>query len=158
MTPYTVYTAGPMSLRPKMNFDAFDGVAARCRTYGMNVHNPAEHDRDVLGRAVIDDSDGWLRGDIDAYSLETGFDFSRELGWDFLRILESDGIVMLPEWETSTGARAERFVAEMTGKDVWIAFELENDLQPGTSHWHVTLDPEQVRLLGPTVRDDLVAA
>lgn len=59
--------------------------------------------------------------------------------YDLGEVLANDAIIMLPEWETSTGAKAERFVAEMCGKRVILAF-FRNGV------WCFKDDPVQKRL------------
>lgn len=87
-----VYLAGPMSGIIDMNFPAFNQAAADLRLHGYDVINPAETaggDPD-LTRAVV-------------------------MRIDFHYILNVDGIVMLPDWETSNGAVVEALVARELG-------------------------------------------
>jgi hypothetical protein len=60
--------------------------------------------------------------------------------WDLVRVAESDGIVLLPEWETSSGATHERYIAEVCNRDVWLG------TPDGAGGWIVELDTEQVRI------------
>lgn len=91
----TVYIAGPMTGLPEFNYPAFNAVAAELRTQGCEVVNPAEHDTGSTGKA---------------------WDFYMRLG---LRgLLECDEVILLPGWESSRGARLERYVAEQLGMPI----------------------------------------
>jgi hypothetical protein len=136
------YVAGPMTNRPRFNFDTFDEVAWALRQHGKTVHNPHEHD--VAMYPGIDDAAATITGDVAMLADEVGFDLGAALSWDYARIIESDAIVLLPEWETSSGARSERFVAEMTGRQVWLAID-ERDA------WRFALDPVQRRMAGAQI-------
>jgi hypothetical protein len=114
-----VYIAGPMRGLPQ--FPAFDTLAADLRGRGWDVANPAEHDREVIGREALESAPGYAKGDIGTWSTSTGFDFHAAMRWDLAQVLERDAIVLLPGWENSTGARYERMVAEAAGKQVWLA-------------------------------------
>lgn len=103
----TVYIAGPMRGIDGFNFPAFDRAARQLRDYGHEVTSPAEMDR-----KDHPDFDPTLN-DL------AGFDVEDALRRDFRVILEQDAIVLLPGWRASTGARAERFVAEVTGRRVY---------------------------------------
>lgn len=131
------YIAGPMTNRPGFNFSAFDAVAAELRGQGVVTYNP--HERDAEEYPGIDDAAATLTGDVVALAAEVGFSLAAAMVWDLARVIESDAIVLLPEWETSSGARAERFVGEMTGSTVWLA---ERD----GAGWAFTPDPVQKRL------------
>lgn len=134
----TCYVAGPMTNRAGFNFGSFDSVAEVLRELGKIVHNPHEHDVDTY--PGIDAADATITGDVAALGAEVGFDLAAALTWDYARIIESDAIVLLPEWETSSGARSERFVAEMTGKQVWLAVD------EGIDGWSFRLDAVQCRM------------
>jgi hypothetical protein len=88
----TVYLAGPISNEPKWK-EYFNDAAARFRENGYLVQNAADHGED---------------------------DFSREeyMSKDFLRLIESDVVVLLPGWENSRGALVEYQVALETGKEI----------------------------------------
>lgn len=132
------YIAGPMTNRPKFNFDTFDAVAAARRAAGRTVFNPHEHDQETY--PGIDDAPATQIGDVVAIAEEVGFDFHAAMRWDLVRVAECDTIVLLPEWETSSGAKAERFVAEMTGSRIVLA---EWD---AIGAWRFREDPEQKRV------------
>lgn len=101
-----LYVAGPMRGYDQFNFPAFDRASAVLRAAGHEVVSPAEMDRE--------------KGLDETANTTEGFDVQDALRRDFAVILECDGIVMLPGWEASTGANAERFVAETTGRQVFL--------------------------------------
>lgn len=98
------YLAGPMRGMPLRNFPAFLTAGAYLRTLGFDIVCPAQHD---LERGV-----DMKNPNPDAAIDETG------LGWDFEQITKCAGIILLDGWENSVGAKAERLVAEMTGKQI----------------------------------------
>ena len=134
------YVGGPMRGWPMFNFPAFDSLAAWLRAEGWAVANPADHDREVLGRDVLESADGYAEGDITTWAKSTGFSFSDAMRWDLEQVLRADAIVLLPGWQSSTGARYERIVAEAAGRKVYLAKRV------GRSLWSVRLDSEQKRM------------
>jgi len=132
-----VYISGPMRGFPQFNFPRFDAVAQLLRNSGVVVFNPSENDQ--CEYPDIDKWPGFAQGDTNTCPK---FDLQKSLRWDFARILESNGIVMLPGWQHSVGAQAERYVAEVTGKDVYI---WDEETQ------RAVLDFEQRRMAGPTI-------
>lgn len=81
-----VYLAGPMRGIHEFNFPAFNEAAAQLRAIGYDVFNPAEHDmQHNLREALAMDLD-WL------------------CRW-------AEAVVLLPGWESSLGATAERYAA-----------------------------------------------
>lgn len=142
----TVYIAGPMTNRPHFNFPAFDGVAKHLRLNGWDVSNPHEHDQEVY--PGIDDAAATLVGDVVGIADEVGFSFAAAMQWDLKEVARCEAICLLPEWETSTGARAERFVAEMTGSVILLARYIDDTHFSG---WDVKEDVVQKRMCGPAV-------
>lgn len=115
-----IYCAGPMSGRDNLNFPAFDAAAAYLRAMGHDVVNPADIDRsmgvDPSKYSALTEVPESLRQDA--------------LARDFLELCTCDAIALLPEWDTSRGAKAERFVAEQIGLAVyhvmpWVSFKPE---------------------------------
>lgn len=143
----TAYVAGPMTNRANFNFPAFDAVSAAGRALGIDVSNPHEHDQETY--PGIDDAEATKIGDVVGIAAEVGFSFAAAMKWDLSEVARCDAIIMLPEWETSTGAKAERFVAELTGSIILLAHPpvapLDGDL------WAIEPDPVQKRLAGPTI-------
>lgn len=88
----TAYIAGPMTGIPEFNYPAFNAAAAQIRSYGVEVHNPAENDGDTAGKP---------------------WDFYMRLA--LRQLIECDEIVLLPGWRASKGARLEWTVANALG-------------------------------------------
>ena len=106
------YIAGPMRGLPEFNFPAFYEAAGKLRGQGWEVFNPAERDA-----AVGFDPTGMAGSDEEL--AKCGFSIRDALGADTAWICEkADAIYMLPGWERSTGAIAERALAEALGLDV----------------------------------------
>lgn len=143
--PDSAYVAGPMSNRPYFNFPQFDAVAAAARKCGRwdIVFNPHEHDQETY--AGIDEAHATLIGDVQAIAVEVGFSFAEAMQWDLSKVIRCSSIILLPEWETSTGGKIERMVAEATGSEVWLA-EQTHVTFPSTEHWDFRLDDVQKRL------------
>ncbi len=85
------YISGPMTGHPDLNFPAFNAAAAKLRAMGLDVCNPAEFGEEP-GMAWAD----YLRKDIRA-------------------LMDCQGIVMLPGWQKSKGARLEWVIANELG-------------------------------------------
>lgn len=118
-----IYIAGPMRGHPRYNFDAFLAAEERLKAKGWNVLSPARMDLN-LG----------FNPDTDTPSEA----FMADARWrDVKAILrEADAIYMLKDWEKSTGARAEKAIAEWKEIDVLFENELntpENILQEAMS-------------------------
>ncbi len=133
-----VYVSGPMRGHRKFNFPIFDEVTAFLREQGMTVFSPAEHDRET--QPGIERWPGFEAGDEKQCPL---FDYATAMQWDLARIAESEAIVLLPGWETSTGAKIERFVAEHTGSLIYLA-------RKGKDGWYVYPDQVRERMATPT--------
>ncbi len=88
----TAYIAGPMTGIPEFNYPAFNAAAAQIRSYGVEVHNPAENDGGSAGKP---------------------WDFYMRLA--LRQLIECDEIVLLPGWRASKGARLEWTVANALG-------------------------------------------
>lgn len=116
----TLYLSGPMRGYAKFNFPLFNRVAAELRAHGLTIKNPAEHDCEVY--PDIESWEGFESGDT---ATCPKFILPDSLMWDFHTILNADGIALLPGWEKSSGARAERFVAECVGKRVYLVSHTE---------------------------------
>jgi hypothetical protein len=86
----TYYLSGPMSGYPEFNFPAFAAAAEWCSRHGVMVVNPAlvvHHEPNGLGSAAFGD---YLADDL-AEALALG----------------CRGIILLPGWPQSKGARVE---------------------------------------------------
>lgn len=100
-----LYIAGPMTGIPQFNFPAFNEMAERLRSQGYEVVSPAELDDDADRAMALASIDGHV-GSVE----KTWGDF---LARDVKLIADDgiDGILVLPGWEKSRGARLETFVA-----------------------------------------------
>lgn len=104
-----VYLAGPMRGLPYFNYPAFRRAAAKLRAKGFYVFNPAEADTARTG--------------VDASMTENGktgtlgdFDLRTALAEDMDFICrEADAIALLPGWQKSMGATAEKATADALG-------------------------------------------
>jgi hypothetical protein len=104
---YKIYVAGPMRGIPDFNFPAFKEASAKLRALGYDVFSPAERDLKVDG-----DIFGSKTGDLEEIT-KKGFSLRAALAADVKFISEqADGIALLPGWENSAGARAEKALAE----------------------------------------------
>lgn len=140
----TYYVSGPMRGIPRYNFPLFDSCAAWLRSEGYGAINPADHDRSV--EPDVESTEHYKHGDPLLKRHDDGVErpgFHDLIGWDLREIASPHchGIVMLPGWEKSSGAAHERYVAEATGKQVWLAHYSVRGV--GDPHqyegWYVTL-------------------
>lgn len=95
-----LYLAGPMTGYAELNFPAFHAEAARLRSLGFEIVNPAEINVDPLAQ--------WL-------------DCMRA---DIRGLVTCDGVALLPGWERSRGARIEQGLARDLGLRVYTAAHL----------------------------------
>jgi len=101
------YLAGPMTNRPQFNYPLFDSVADALRDEGYDITSPAEMDDPETRKAAMASPDGAVGSGV--VNGETWGDF---LARDVKMLADHlDAIILLPEWETSKGARLEAFVA-----------------------------------------------
>jgi hypothetical protein len=89
-----VYLSGQMRGLEDLNFELFAEYAGKLRAEGHTVFNPAS-------------------ANLHGHSLEKIFAY--ELEW---LCLQADAIAMMPGWENSRGATAERAVAIALDKQV----------------------------------------
>src|SRR5262252_4405881 len=90
------YLSGPMNNIEKLNFPLFDYVTIRLTTAGYNVFNPANYVRRIFGKKLPEQPT--IRRQLLAY----------ELNWI---CLHADILFLLPDWQNSPGACAEREAA-----------------------------------------------
>ena len=112
-----IYLAGPMRGIPDFNFPAFKQGAAYLRKQGHEVFNPAERDEDDFGKTIQ------KKGDEHAFAESVGLTTQelrrRVFFFDAEYITKyADAIALLPGWEGSKGAKAEKALAEALGLDV----------------------------------------
>ncbi|QIG73324.1 DUF4406 domain-containing protein [Rhizobium phage RHph_Y5A] len=106
-----IYLAGPMSNLPQFNFPAFHAAAAKLRAEGHYVFNPAEADID---RSGVDPSVLNPTGDPNGSTANIPGLSRREcLAADLQWIaMEGEAIALLPGWSNSSGAKAEKALAD----------------------------------------------
>lgn len=92
--PLRVYIAGPMTGLPDFNYPAFHAEAARLRSAGFEVENPADNPHPPCGSW-----NGYMRMAI------------RQLS-------HCDAVAFLPGWNGSRGARLEHRIALDLGLSV----------------------------------------
>ena len=122
------YVAGPMTGIAEFNFPAFDSLAAYLRRLGRKAVNPAERDRLMYDTTT----EGFAEGDVQKWAESSGFDFPLAMRYDLGVITTSETMVLLPNWEKSTGVAKEKFVAEACGVTVLYAYPLRD------GEWYVT--------------------
>lgn len=104
--PY--YLAGPMSWIPRFNFPAFDAAAAHLRQLGYTIVSPAELDSPEVRAEAMTSVDG----DPTAHSGTWGQALSRDIEIVADRV---KGIILLPGWVKSRGARLETYCGIQCG-------------------------------------------
>ena len=111
-----IYLAGKMRGVPNFNFPAFNSAAEYLRSLGDEVFNPAERDNTKHGTDI---SAGNTEGSVEQAAKQHGFNLREALGADLAYICaHADVVVLLPGWEDSKGARAEKATAEALGLKV----------------------------------------
>lgn len=107
-----IYLAGPMSGLPQFNFPAFYAAAKTLRGMGFEVVSPAEMDDAEDAGLAMKSPDGAPGG----HPNKTWGDF---LARDVKLIADGGitGIVFLPNWFKSRGARLEATVGILQGAD-----------------------------------------
>jgi hypothetical protein len=106
------YLAGPMSGIPRFNFPMFDRVAKILRDSGWAIISPAELDSPLEREFAMQSPDG----NVDKHEKRVGQTWGDLLSRDVKLVAdECGGIILLPGWEISRGARLEAFVALLCG-------------------------------------------
>lgn len=101
---------------PEFNFPAFFAAEETLKEAGYIPFNPARRDNDHHG---VDISKGNSTGDESLAASQHGFNLREALGSDLAYICSTaDAIAMLPGWERSRGAQAEKATAEALGLEV----------------------------------------
>lgn len=96
------YLAGPMRNVEKFNFPAFEAAEQDLLSQGIDVISPHSMD--------INEGFNPMDGDVEPPATE---DCARR---DVDAIFEVDVLVLLPNWQTSRGARAEKALADWLEK------------------------------------------
>lgn len=108
-----LYLAGPMRGYPEFNFPAFEAAARRLRADGHEVFSPAEKDLARFGAGISIENP---TGDLALAARKHGFSLREALAVDLEWLCRhAEGIALLPGWELSKGASAEKAVAEALG-------------------------------------------
>ena len=118
--PY--YLAGPMSGYPQFNFPLFYSATAALRAAGYNIISPAELDaQHGVDKEALASTDG------DAAKLsQTWGDL---LARDVKIVADTaQGIIFLPNWSKSRGAKLEAFTALLCGHKFGMYCEGSNPL------------------------------
>lgn len=100
-----IYIAGPMSGLPDLNFPAFHREAARLRTDGFDVVNPAEINGGAAELVAMSDMNEQQMADHWRACMRN----------DIAHLVTCDAIVMLPGWERSRVATLEHHIAKALG-------------------------------------------
>lgn len=110
-----IYLAGPMSGIPQFNFPAFFAAAEQLRAAGFEVVSPAEIDNAEDKGAALASTDGDMR------TIENKKTWGDFLARDVKLLADTgiQGIVFLPNWQSSKGAKLEAFVGLLQGFKFW---------------------------------------
>lgn len=110
MTTKPFYLAGPMTNIPLFNFPAFTAAAAHLRSHGFELIVPSEQDSPAVQAAALRSTNGSL----DADGKIGGETWGHILAKDVIIVADIvQGIILLPGWEKSRGARLECFVGTL---------------------------------------------
>ena len=101
-----LYLAGPMTGLPDLNFPLFTSEAARLRSLGYEIVNPAEINADPKA--------DWLAC----------------MRADIKQLVDCDGVATLPGWVKSRGASIEVGIAYGLGLPVLDAASIVAQLEP----------------------------
>jgi len=112
-----IYLAGPMSGLPQFNFPAFFAAADQLRAAGFEVVSPAEIDNEEDKGAALRSPDGQLVKHTDGVAKTWGDFLARDV--KLLADTGIQGIVFLPNWQNSKGAKLEAFVGLLQGFKFW---------------------------------------
>ena len=108
-----VYLAGPMRGIPEFNFPAFHAYKTKLMAEGHDVFSPAERDNERHGKDI---SKGNAAGDEKLAAKVHGFSLRDALADDMVFICKcADAIAVMPGWEQSKGAKAEKATGEALG-------------------------------------------
>lgn len=109
--PY-FYLAGPMTGIPAFNFPLFDRAASSLRGRAYAIVSPAELDDPAERKKALASPDGHALVGDDSWR-----EFLRR-DVDIVMAEGCVGVICLPNWEGSKGARLETYVAEAFGKEI----------------------------------------
>ena len=111
-----IYLAGPMRGYKDFNFPAFFKATEELRQQGHTVFNPAERDTSVWGAERLKSATG-NEAEVAANLGLEGLTLARQcfLADTQFICVHADAIYLLPGWEKSRGATAERALGEAIG-------------------------------------------
>lgn len=107
-----IYVAGKMRGLPYFGYQAFNDATDKLRSEGHEVFNPVEEGEKIYGP---DTYTGSPTGDEGLAGIDGRVVFSNDLAFISKK---ADAVALLPGWETSKGAIAEKAVAEALGLQV----------------------------------------
>lgn len=113
MSKTIVYIAGPMRGIERFNFPAFDAAQAELESRGYVAISPAAMDREHGFNPMA------LPADTDWSVIPNGFSIDDAIRRDYEAILSSHEVCLLPGWQNSKGATAEKATAEWRRMRVW---------------------------------------
>ena len=115
------YLSGPMSGLPYFNFPTFGAVAALLRRKGLDIVSPHELDSPETRAMAMASPDGAHSGQGDSW----GTCLARDV-----KIIadETKGMIFLPGWSKSRGARLEAFTALLSGHKFYIYDDAVEDI------------------------------
>ena len=137
----TFYITGPMRGIEHYNFPLFDDVAKLARERGLNIISPAELDREHGIDPVNDPGSVERAQEADPNLTQTLAQRDTEVIIN-LHKDRGDGLIILPGWKKSTGARAEIALALWLG----LRFRLYDNICIGRSSASTTKDLFEVSL------------
>ncbi len=110
------YLAGPMTGIPHDNLPLFESAAADLRSKGFEIISPAELDSSAARDAVMADPTGNTTFN-DAAGTTWGWALARDVEMIADKV---DGLIFLPGWEKSRGARLEAFVGILCDHEFYL--------------------------------------
>jgi hypothetical protein len=110
-----IYLAGPMRGYPNFNKPAFMAAAHQLSTRGHRVFNPVEETIKLYGAGVYEDNPA---GDEAITPINPRLVFFNDVAFI---CLHADAVVLLPGWEASKGAFAEKALAVALGAAAGVA-------------------------------------
>lgn len=107
-----VYLGGGMRGLPNFGREAFRYWAEKLRSEGHEVFSPAEHSEELYGSHIYANNP---EGDEALAGIDGRLVFEHDLVW---LCRHADAIALIPGWQNSKGATAERAVAIALGLKV----------------------------------------